>query len=88
MDGKRLFLLRNLTIYPTLWELLTANNRMQHAPREKRELRKDLPVVEILWIFPLQFIEIVGGFRAHRLKAYIPAVFEARTLLYGSKRLG
>jgi len=57
-------------------------------PVRKANFVNDLPVVEVLWIFPLQFINAVGDFRGHRLKAYIPALFEARTLLYGCKRLG
>lgn len=57
-------------------------------PVRKENFVNDLPVVEVLWIFRLQFIDIVGDFRGHRLKAYIPALFEARTLLYRCKRLG
>ena len=50
MDRKRLFLLRNLTVYPTLWELLTANSRIQHAASEKRLfLLKNLTVYPTLW---------------------------------------
>jgi hypothetical protein len=58
------------------------------CPVRRVNFVNDFPVVEVLWIFALQFIDIVGDFRAHRLKAYIPALFEARTLLYGYKRLG
>jgi len=88
MDGKRLFLLRNLTIYPTLWNCLLQVAECNMRPLRKENFVNDLPVAEVLWIFPLQFIDIVGYFYGHRLKAYIPALLEARTLLYGCKRLG
>jgi hypothetical protein len=69
------------------------NFLLQIAEYNMRPVRKanfvnDLPVVEVLWIFSLQFIDTVGDFRSHRLKAYIPALFEVRISLYGCKRLG
>jgi len=35
-------------------------------PVRKANFVNDLPVVEVLWIFPLQFIDTVGDFRGHR----------------------
>jgi hypothetical protein len=37
-------------------------------PVREANFVNDLPVVEVLWIFALQYIDIEGDFRGHRLK--------------------
>jgi hypothetical protein len=56
-------------------------------PLRNANFVNNIPVVKVLWIFALHVISKIRDFRGHRLKAYIPVLLEARTLLYGCKRL-